>query len=87
MYFRFWWVRIKVLAEKRDWNELERFSKSKKSPIGYEVLQSMCVDVVITALLQPFVEVCIQHNSKNEALKYVVKLPVNRRWFIYMKIG
>lgn len=37
MYFRFWWVRIKALAEQRDWNELEKFSRSKKSPIGYEV--------------------------------------------------
>ena len=38
---RFWWIRIKALAERRDWNELEKFSKSKKSPIGYEVFKSM----------------------------------------------
>lgn len=26
-----------ALSEIGDWNELDRFSKSKKSPIGYEV--------------------------------------------------
>ena len=35
--FRYWWIRIKALAEAREWPELEKFSKSKKSPIGYEV--------------------------------------------------
>ncbi|MGH0134554.1 UNVERIFIED_CONTAM: hypothetical protein FKN15_023298 [Acipenser sinensis] len=31
---RFWWLKISALAEKEDWEELEKFSKSKKSPIG-----------------------------------------------------
>lgn len=34
---RFWWVKIQALAAAGDWDELETFSKSKKSPIGYEV--------------------------------------------------
>ena len=45
MLFRYWWIRIKALAHKRDWNELEKFSKSKKSPIGYEVCNSMLLHV------------------------------------------
>ncbi|RKP25059.1 vacuolar protein sorting protein vps16 [Syncephalis pseudoplumigaleata] len=32
---RFWWLKIKALAELRDWDALEQFSKTKKSPIGY----------------------------------------------------
>uniref|UniRef100_A0A8C4TAF3 Vacuolar protein sorting-associated protein 16 homolog n=1 Tax=Erpetoichthys calabaricus TaxID=27687 RepID=A0A8C4TAF3_ERPCA len=32
---RYWWLKISALAEKNDWEELEKFSKSKKSPIGY----------------------------------------------------
>uniref|UniRef100_K7FQH3 Vacuolar protein sorting-associated protein 16 homolog n=1 Tax=Pelodiscus sinensis TaxID=13735 RepID=K7FQH3_PELSI len=32
---RFWWLKISALAERDDWEELEKFSKSKKSPIGY----------------------------------------------------
>ncbi|KAH6930577.1 hypothetical protein HPB50_014743 [Hyalomma asiaticum] len=35
---RFWWLKIKVLANEKHWTELEKFSKSKKSPIGYECL-------------------------------------------------
>jgi len=34
--FRFWWIKIKALARNKDWEGLEAFAKSKKSPIGYE---------------------------------------------------
>ena len=34
---RYWWTKIQALGAARDWTELEKFSKSKKSPIGYEV--------------------------------------------------
>ena len=34
---RFHWIKVRALAESRNWLELERFAKSKKSPIGYEV--------------------------------------------------
>lgn len=33
---RFWWIKLKALARNKDWDGLENFSKSKKSPIGYE---------------------------------------------------
>jgi len=35
--FRYWWLRILSLSELGDWLELDKFSKSKKSPIGIEV--------------------------------------------------
>lgn len=44
---RYWWLRILCLAQLGDWEELVRFSKSKKSPIGYE----------------PFVDVCVKYKS------------------------
>ena len=34
---RFWWLKVEALAEAGEWLELEKFAKSKKSPIGYEV--------------------------------------------------
>ena len=34
---RYWWTKIQALSANREWVELEKFSKSKKSPIGYEV--------------------------------------------------
>lgn len=33
---RFWWIKLKALARNKDWDGLENFAKSKKSPIGYE---------------------------------------------------
>ncbi|ORX39657.1 Vps16, C-terminal region-domain-containing protein [Kockovaella imperatae] len=33
---RFWWIKLKALAALKDWDGLEAFAKSKKSPIGYE---------------------------------------------------
>jgi hypothetical protein len=35
--FRYWWFRIQSLSELGEWMELDKFSKSKKSPIGIEV--------------------------------------------------
>lgn len=34
---RYWWLKINALATRGDWEEMEKFSKSKKSPIGYLV--------------------------------------------------
>ncbi|KAI8887949.1 hypothetical protein K501DRAFT_174170 [Backusella circina FSU 941] len=34
---RFWWVKLRALVEIRDWENLEKLAKSKKSPIGYEI--------------------------------------------------
>ena len=36
---RYWWAKIRGLADVPDFEELDRFSRSKKSPIGYEVSQ------------------------------------------------
>lgn len=65
---RFWWLRIQVMSEHFQWDELERFSKSKKSPIGYE----------------PFVEVCLKQMNVDEAKKYLPKCREDKKikWFI-----
>lgn len=34
---RFYWLKVRALAESKSWLELDRFSKARKSPIGYEV--------------------------------------------------
>ncbi|XP_023943349.1 vacuolar protein sorting-associated protein 16 homolog [Bicyclus anynana] len=54
---RYWWLRIIALADKQDWTELEKLSKSKKSPVGYE----------------PFVDACLKYCNYDEALKYLPK--------------
>ncbi|KAF5302481.1 hypothetical protein FQR65_LT08571 [Abscondita terminalis] len=55
---RYWWLRIQCLADAGDWIELEKFSKSKKSPIGYA----------------HFVDLCLQKNMQSEAIKYLPKV-------------
>ncbi|PKK17528.1 hypothetical protein A306_00014557, partial [Columba livia] len=44
---RYWWLKISALATRGDWEEMEKFSKSKKSPIGY----------------LPFVEIAVKHHN------------------------
>lgn len=55
---RYWWLKIQCLAEQGLWNDLEKFSKTKKSPIGYE----------------PFIDECLKYNEKLEARKYLTKI-------------
>lgn len=66
---RFWWLRIQVFAELEQWDELEKFSKIKKSPIGYE----------------PFFEMCLKRDNKIEARKYVQKCRSENRAHLYVK--
>ncbi|KAG6441802.1 hypothetical protein O3G_MSEX001993 [Manduca sexta] len=68
---RYWWLRILTLAEKGDWQELDRFSKAKKSPVGYE----------------PFVDACLQYNEHDEALKYLPRCKDEIKVKYYVKAG
>ncbi|XP_055324768.1 vacuolar protein sorting-associated protein 16 homolog [Sitodiplosis mosellana] len=68
---RFWWLRIQVLSESFQWDELEKFSKAKKSPIGYE----------------PFVEVCLKQNNVEEAKKYLPKCRNDKKIKWYIRAG
>lgn len=68
---RFWWLRIQVLSETFQWDELDKFSKAKKSPIGYE----------------PFVEVCLKQNNIDEARKYLPKCRNDKKVKWYIRAG
>lgn len=63
----YWYLRVEILGSTYQWEELEKFSKSKKSPIGYE----------------QFVQVCLKARNVNEAKKYIMKCREDRRitWF------
>ncbi|PRP78635.1 hypothetical protein PROFUN_13509 [Planoprotostelium fungivorum] len=69
---RFWWLKIRALAATSDWNSLDKFSREKKPPIGYE----------------PFVEVCLEFKSREEAVRYVPKVasPAKRAMY-YATLG
>ena len=66
---RYWWLRIQSLAHLEDWGELEKFSKGKKSPIGYA----------------PFVDICLEKNNRQEALKYLPKVSEDLKVKYYIK--
>lgn len=40
---RYYYLRLITLAEMNEWAEIERMSKTKKSPIGYEVIIFFCL--------------------------------------------
>lgn len=64
-------MRIQSLAEQGSFNELESFSKSKKSPIGY----------------LPFIEMCMKYNAPNEVTKYISKVSQEKRVSALLKVG
>lgn len=68
---RYWWLRIQVLAQQFQWDELEKFSRAKKSPIGYE----------------PFVEVCLGQGRIDEAKKYLPKCTEEHKFKWYLRAG
>nr|CAD7587886.1 unnamed protein product [Timema genevievae] len=68
---RYWWLRILSLAALSDWSELDKFSKTKKSPIGYE----------------PFVDVCLKYDKQSEALKYLTRVKDDLKVKYYLKLG
>nr|CAG4649104.1 EOG090X01BU [Scapholeberis mucronata]SVE93461.1 EOG090X01BU [Scapholeberis mucronata] len=69
---RLWWLKVTTLAELGDWMELEKLSRSKKSPIGYE----------------PFVDVCLEFNNVVEAQRYLPKVEehVSIKYYVKAKL-
>jgi len=70
---RFWWLKLKALAASDKWTELEKFSKEKRSPIGYE----------------PFVQICLEHGRLAEARRFcterIDKPSMRAEYFIKME--
>lgn len=62
---------MKSLIEVRDWEGLETFAKSKKSPIGYE----------------PFVLQLISAGSQTQALAYIQRCEGKNRVELYVQAG
>jgi hypothetical protein len=54
----FWWVRLRALVAKRDWNELEELSRTRKSPIGWEPFFNLVLGAGNPRLAATFVPKC-----------------------------
>lgn len=38
-----WWIRLKALVAKREWNEIEDIAKARRSPIGWKVYSPLAI--------------------------------------------
>ncbi|XP_063994060.1 vacuolar protein sorting-associated protein 16 homolog [Diachasmimorpha longicaudata] len=68
---RYWWLRIQCLAEKGMWSDLEKLSKGKKSPFGYE----------------PFIDECLKYGNRLEAKKYLPRVREELKIKYFTKMG
>ncbi|KAF9060166.1 Vps16, N-terminal region-domain-containing protein [Rhodocollybia butyracea] len=64
---RFWYTKLHALTEIRDFEGLDAFSRSKRSPIGYEV----------------FVHYLVEKGYKKEAVAYVARCDAPKRADLY----
>ncbi|RMX51789.1 hypothetical protein pdam_00011635 [Pocillopora damicornis] len=69
--FKFYWLKVRALAENKSWLELDRFSKARKSPIGYE----------------PFFDACLEFDNRIEAEKYVPRVLPENKVACFVKLG
>ena len=70
-HFRFWYLKLYALTEIGDFDGLEVFSKSKRSPIGYEI----------------FVRHLVSKGHSKEAIAYVARCDSHKRADLYVECG
>lgn len=68
---RWWWIKLKVLAETKDWDGLDVFAKSRRSPIGYE----------------PFVQHLVHIGERSRATAFVPRCDAKMRVDLYIRCG
>ncbi|KAJ7276065.1 Vps16, C-terminal region-domain-containing protein [Mycena haematopus] len=68
---RFWYVKMGALISISDFEGLDTFSKSKRSPIGYE----------------PFVRSLVEAGYPKEAISYVIRCDSPKRADLYVECG
>jgi hypothetical protein len=68
---RFWYIKLYALTSIRDFEGLESFAKSRRSPIGYEV----------------FVRHLIEKGHLKEAAAFVPRCDSNKRVDLYVDCG
>ena len=68
---RFWHLKLRALTEAKDWEGLDAFAKSKKSPIGYE----------------PFVRHLAENGFGVQGAQYVARCDAAKRAELYALCG
>ena len=54
----YWWLRLRALVSRRDWRELEDISKTRKSPIGWEVSRNFIYHAHLRMRLTKTLAIC-----------------------------
>ncbi|RYP71669.1 hypothetical protein DL771_004620 [Monosporascus sp. 5C6A] len=67
-----WWIRLRALVAKRDWNEIEEIAKSRKSPIGWEPFFTQTLQAGNQRLAATFIPKCT-NLEPGEAIKMYEK--------------
>lgn len=70
-FVRFWYIKLRALVHLRDWDALDAFARSKKSPIGYE----------------PWVEHLVSTGNHRQAVAYIAKCEQRNKVELYVKTG
>jgi hypothetical protein len=89
----YWWIRLRALVVRRDWRELEDLSKTKKSPIGWEVSfiwHSYIVCNIKLTITQPFFNESLGAGNPKVASLYIPKcinLTMAERSEMWIKCG
>ncbi|TFY83531.1 hypothetical protein EWM64_g490 [Hericium alpestre] len=68
---RFWYIKLHALTKTRDFEGLDAFARSKRSPIGYEA----------------FVRHLVEKGHPKEASSYVAKCDAHKRVDLYIECG
>jgi len=55
---RYWWLRLRGLVAKREWAEIEDWSKTRTSPIGWEPFFNECLAAGNTKVASSFIPKC-----------------------------
>ncbi len=55
---RFYWIKLRALVARRQWDELQEWAKSKKSPIGYEPFYYQCLAAGSKRCAEFFLPMC-----------------------------
>jgi hypothetical protein len=70
-FFSFWYLKLHTFTTMRDFEALDTFARSRKSPIGYE----------------PFVRHLVAKGYSKEAASYVPKCDSSKRVDLYVECG
>ena len=71
MFRRFWYLKLHALVSTRDFEGLEAFARSRRSPIGYEA----------------FVRHLVEKGHAKEASSYVARCDAPKRVDLYVECG